>query len=216
MRKLKKIIKFGFLLGILIFVGVLGADWLVSHSVQGRLYHSTNEIKYNKVGMLLGTGKYLSSGHINLYYRYRIEAAAALYAAGKIDYLLVSGDNSRKDYDEPSAMKDDLMKAGIPSDRIYLDYAGFRTYDSVIRCKEVFGQSGITVISQAFHNERAVFIAQHKGVDAVAFNARDVDVRYGFKTRLREKLARVKVILDLVFGKNPKYLGEKIEIGMTE
>jgi len=104
-----------------------------------------------------------------------------------------------------------LQQASLPK-KINLDYAGFRTLDSVVHCKEIFGQPSITVISQPFHNERAIFIAGYKNIQAIGYNARDVNAHYGFKTRLREKFARVKMILDLVFGKSPKYLGEKVEI----
>ncbi len=161
---------------------------------------------------MLGTIKILPNGRLNLYYKYRIEAAAELFKAGKVDFILVSGDNSRKDYDEPTTIKNDLITNGIPASKIFLDYAGFRTLDSVVRCKEIFGQKNITVISQPFHNERAVFIARKKGINAIGFNAKDVNARYGYKVQLRAKLARVKMMLDLVFGKKPKYLGEEIVI----
>jgi len=191
---------------------IFGADKLVDKSADGKIFNTTEDIPYNKVGLLLGTGKILSNGRVNLYYKYRIQAAVELFNAGKIDFILVSGDNSRKDYDEPSTIKNDLVEEGIPAERIYLDYAGFRTLDSVVRCKEIFSQNSITVISQQFHNERAVYIAEKKNMQAVGFNAKDVSVHYGFKTQLREKFARVKMVLDLLFGKKPKYLGEPIDI----
>ncbi len=184
----------------------------VEDKADGHIFNTIEHIPHNKVGLLLGTGKYLSNGHINLYYKYRIEAAASLYASGKIEYILVSGDNSSKAYDEPTTIKNDLIIKGIPSDKIYLDYAGFRTLDSVVRCKHIFGQDKITIISQQFHNERALYIAQANGIYAVAYNARGVSVRYGFKTQLREKLARVKMIIDLTFGIEPHFLGNQIEI----
>lgn len=212
MKYIKFILKFGVLIAILSLISIFGADRLVEKSASGKVYSSTEKIPYNKVGLLLGTGKILSNGQINLYYKYRIEAAVKLFKSGKIDCILVSGDNSTKDYDEPSSIKNDLIKKGVPANKIYLDYAGFRTLDSVVRSRMIFGQSSITIISQQFHNERAIYIASHKDIKAVGFNAKDVNVHYGFKTRLRERFARVKMILDLVFGKKPKFLGEKIEI----
>ncbi|MBK6283650.1 MAG: YdcF family protein [Draconibacterium sp.] len=197
---------------ILSLIGIIGADRLVEKIASNKVYNSTKEIPHNKVGLFLGTSKILSNGRINLYYKYRIDAAVRLFKAGKVNFILVSGDNSTKDYDEPSTIKEDLIKNGIPANRIYLDYAGFRTLDSVVRCKEIFGQNSITIISQQFHNERAIYIAKRKDIEAVGFNANDVNVHYGFKTRLRERFARVKMILDLIFGKKPKFLGEKIEI----
>lgn len=189
------------------------SDRLVKHSTSDNLYNTTTKIPYNKVGLLLGTSKKARSGNVNLYYKYRIQAAVRLFKAGKIDYILVSGDNSTRYYDEPTTIKKDLINAGIPADRIYLDYAGFRTLDSVVRSKEIFGQSSITVISQQFHNERAIYIAGRKGIKAVGFNAKDVNVNYGFKTKVRERFARVKMMLDILIGKKPKFLGEKIVIG---
>jgi SanA protein len=142
----------------------------------------------------------------------RIRAAAELYHAGKIDYILISGDNRYDYYNEPQMMQDDLIELGVPKEKIFLDYAGFRTLDSVVRAKKVFGLKSFTVISQRFHNERALFIAQNHGLHAVGYNAKDVSKNYGFKTNLREKFARVKVVLDLMTGKEPKFLGEQIEI----
>ncbi len=212
MKYIKKITAIGILIGILTLIITLGVDKFVQQSTSDKIFNSAKEIPHNKVGLFLGTGKLLNNGHINLYYKYRIEAAITLFKKGKIDFILVSGDNSSENYDEPSTIKDDLIKKGIPANKIYLDYAGFRTLDSVIRCKEIFGQNSITIISQQFHNERAIYIAKKKGMNAVGFNAKDVNKRYGLKTRLREKLARVKMILDLTFGKKPKFLGNKIQI----
>lgn len=212
----KKFLKKAFVAATIIIVipilTILISNWFVVRNTKDKIYHSTKEVPYNKVGLLLGTGKYLASGSVNLYYKNRIKAASDLYKAGKIEFLLVSGDNGQKDYDEPTEMKEDLIKMGVPEEKIYLDYAGFRTLDSVVRCKEIFGQEQITVISQKFHNERAIFIAQSKGLDAVGYNAPDVGKRYGFKIQQREKVARVKMMLDLVFGTRPKFLGDKIEI----
>lgn len=191
---------------------ILIDQWVV-RSTHTLLFSAAEDVPKRKVGLLLGTSKWVRGGRINLYYRYRIDAAVALYKAGKVEYILVSGDNSHKDYNEPETMRDDLIAAGIPADKIYLDYAGFRTLDSVVRCKEIFGESAITTISQPFHNQRALFLAQRKGLDAVAFNARDVSKEYGVKVQLREKAARVKMVLDLMFGKGPKFGGEKIKIG---
>ena len=102
----------------------------------------------------------LKNGNNNLYFDYRILAAVELYKAGKIKYILISGDNRKKDYNEPEEMKKALIQKGVPAKFIYLDYAGFRTLDSVVRAKEVFGQNQLTIISQRFHNERAIYLAE--------------------------------------------------------
>lgn len=212
MKYIKLIFKIGFIFAVLSILSILAADRIVEKTAKGKVFNSTENIPYNRVGLLLGTAKVLSNGRINLYYKYRIDAAIRLFEAGKVDYILVSGDNSTKEYDEPTTIKNDLIKKGVPANKIYLDYAGFRTFDSVIRSKEIFGQESITVISQQFHNERAVFIASQKEISAIGYNAKSVEVNYGFKVQLRERFARVKMILDLVFGIEPKFLGEKIEI----
>ena len=199
--------------GVALLLLVLLLNYKVKHDVKESMYNNITETPSKKVGLLLGTAKYVKGGWINLYYTHRITAAVELYKAGKIEYILISGDNGRESYDEPTLMKEDLMAAGIPESAIYLDYAGFRTLDSVVRCKIIFGELDILVISQQFHNERAVYIARAKGMQAIGYNARDVNAKYGFKTRIREYLARTKMFLDLWFGKEPKFLGEEIQIG---
>lgn len=197
---------------ILPFIFGVVSDVIVENAAKGRTFNSVDKIKANKVGLLLGTAEYRSSGGINLYFKYRIDAAVKLFNSGKIDYILVSGDNGTKYYNEPAAIKKALLKRGIPKDKIILDYAGFRTLDSVIRAREVFGQDHITVISQEFHNERAIYLAESHGIKAVGFNAKDVSESYGIKTQIREYFARGKAIIDVVFNVEPKYLGEKINI----
>lgn len=198
---------------LFIFVFTLIAKYIVTEKTKKYLFSDVNLIPHNKVGLVLGTSKYLLNGQINLYYQYRIDATVALYNAKKIDFVLISGDNSNENYDEPSTFKADLVALGIPEDKIYLDYAGFRTLDSVVRSKAIFGQDSITIISQKFHNERAVYLALNHNIKAFGFNAQGVTKRYGIKTHTREYLARVKMLLDLLFGKEPKFYGEKIKIG---
>lgn len=178
------------------------------------VYGNTDEIPYKKVGLLLGTNPIGPSGGPNYYFTYRIEAAVRLYEAGKISCILVSGDNHSKDYDEPKCMKEALMKKGIPESVIYLDYAGFRTLDSIIRAKEIFGQDSFTIISQKFHNERAIYLARHYGISAIGFNAKDVRMAAtNLKIAIgRESMARVKMYIDILFNKQPKFLGEQITI----
>jgi SanA protein len=202
-----------FLFAIVFLCGIVFlCDSLVSGAAKGKLYTDVEKVPFNRAGLLLGTAKYVAGGRVNLYYTYRIQAAVRLVQAGKIKYVIVSGDNSTKDYNEPEQMRTDLVEAGIDSSAIFLDYAGFRTFDSVVRLREIFSQQSVTVISQKFHNERAVFIASKEGIDAVGYNARDVSLNAGFWVQLREKLARVKVFADYLFGKQPKFLGEKVPL----
>ncbi|RZA28381.1 MAG: vancomycin high temperature exclusion protein [Proteobacteria bacterium] len=209
MRK-RKLLTLAALLLAAVAILVLYCDSAVKSSAAGRLYNDEARIPYRKVGLLLGTARQLQNGYRNLYYDYRIEAAARLWKAGKVRYLVLSGDNSRHDYNEPEMMRADLIRSGVDSTCIYLDYAGFRTFDSMVRLRAIFGQDSVTVISQPFHNERALYIARREGIAAIGFNARDVSTRYGFRVQAREKLARVKVFADYWLRKKPKYLGTPV------
>lgn len=197
---------------IAIFVLIKFCDDGIKQVSAGKTFYNTESIPFNNSGLLLGTGKFLKNGYENPYYTYRIKAANDLLKSGKIKYLIISGDNSLKNYNEPEMMKQDLIKLGTDSTKLYLDFAGFRTFDSIIRAKEIFGQDSITVISQAWHNERAIFIAIKEGIVAIGFNAKDVNQKQGLKTQIREKLARVKVYFDYLLNTKPKFLGEKIEV----
>ncbi|WP_417600027.1 SanA/YdcF family protein [Owenweeksia hongkongensis] len=178
------------------------------------VFDDIEKLPATKVAVLLGTSSNLVNGGKNQYFENRMNAAAELYKSGKVEYLLVSGDNRQRNYNEPVAMQAALIKRSVPQDKIVLDYAGFRTLDSMVRAKRVFGQSKFIVVSQKFHNERAVYIAHHRGIDAVGFNAADVEIAAGFKTQLREVLARFKMMLDLYLLKTePHFLGDKIVIG---
>jgi SanA protein len=200
------------LLIVIALITIYVCNKIIVSSAKGKLYNDTKTIPFNKVGLLLGTSKFVNNNRINPFYSYRIKAAAELIKDHKIKYLIISGDNGRKTYNEPASMREDLINDGIDSTIIYLDYAGFRTFDSILRLKEIFGQDSVTIISQQFHNERAIYIASKEGINAIGFNAMDVSATQGLRTQLREKLARVKVFLDFWFNKKPKYLGSKIII----
>lgn len=162
--------------------------------------------------LVLGTSRKLGDGRENGFYRRRMAAAAALYANGKCQRLVVSGDNRTAGYNEPEDMKADLIALGVPEEAIVCDYAGRRTLDSVVRFKEVFGQESGIVVSQRFHNERAVFLARHRGIELHGYNAEDVDAYNGLRTRLREVGSKAFAVLDVLFGSQPRFLGERIAI----
>lgn len=210
--KLKKMFKIFLFASLITSVVIFIANKVIVKNAKEKLYNSHVDIPKNKVGLVLGTVKFLANGRVNLYYKFRIDATVQLFRNRKIDFIIVSGDNGSEVYDEPTDFKNDLIKAGIPENKIFLDYAGFRTLDSMVRVKEIFDQDAVTVISQQFHNERAIYLAEHFNVKAIAFNAKDVSGRYGLKVHLREYLARVKVFIDILFRVQPKFLGEKIEI----
>jgi SanA protein len=198
---------------VVTLISVFVCNLIVIGTAKSKLYSSINEIPFRKIGLLLGTSPKMANGNTNPFYKNRILAAAALIRAGKIKYLIISGDNGTREYNEPESMRSDLMKMGIDSTIIYLDYAGFRTFDSIKRLKEIFGQDSVTVISQKFHNERAIYIATNEGIDAIGFNAQDISAKEGLRTELRERLARVKIFIDKIIGTKPKYLGHRVQIG---
>ena len=205
--------------GILFLIGLVGVylilascDSIIEKATQNRTYWNLKEVPKNKVGLVLGTSNRLVGGGSNPYYTNRIKATLELFKAGKIDYVLVSGDNSTQYYNEPTVFKKDLVLGGIPSEKIFLDYAGFRTLDSMVRARYIFGLDSVTIISQKFHNERAIYIAEQKGLYAIGYNAEDFSIKYGLKVHLREYFARVKVFIDLALNTQPKFFGEKIEI----
>lgn len=173
------------------------------------LYDSLEDLPVREVGLLLGTSPRTRKGTASEFFQNRIDAAVLLYQSGRIGYILASGDNSSMQYNEPIYMQKELMARGIPADRIVLDYAGFSTLDSVIRARKVFGQNAPIIISQRFHNERALYIAASQNMDAVAYNARDVGGVAGLSVLVREVLARVKALLDVhVLNRAPKFLGD--------
>ena len=164
----------------------------------------------SRVALVFGCAEKIR-GNDNLYFQYRIEAAHDLWKSGKVRGFIMSGDNSTDDYNEPEDMKQALIKKGVPADKIVCDYAGLRTMDSVVRVKEIFGVDKVILVSQKFHNERAAYIAQKRGIDAIGYNAKDVK---GKETQNREYLARVRMWVDEnILKTTPKYLGKKESLG---
>lgn len=209
---IKRLTLFGLLLfllgvGLIIYANVT-AVWVS----RGKLFDDVKDLPRAKVGLVFGTtDRY--QGRENRYFRYRIDAAVEVWKAGKVETLIVSGDNRSKYYNEPQKMKDALVEEGVPASRIVCDYAGLRTLDSVVRAKKIFGAEEILVISQRFQNERAIYLAQANGMTAYGYNAEDVELRAGFKTMIREVGARVKMWLDVNFlNTAPAHLGEKVEL----
>lgn len=175
----------------------LWAAWTIPHRIRGPSTGDLEQISRNRVGLVLGCTRYLRSGRPNLYFARRIAAAAALHRAGKVERLLVSGASRRGQVDEAQSMKEALLEQGVPADVVVCDHHGYRTLDSVLRARQVFGHDHITVVSQRFHNERAIYIAERRGIEAIGFDARDVAPPRGRAVRFREFFARLRVILDV-------------------
>ena len=202
------VVTFFLMVGLLLL-----ADRVCQSASNGKIFRSTETIPTSDVGLVLGTAKKTSRGNPNLHFNQRIEAAAELFKSGKVRHLLVSGDNSVKNYDEPTDMRDALVEAGVPREAISCDYAGFRTLDSVLRAKTVFGLTNFTIVTEEFHCPRSVWIARRHGLDVVAFAAPDLSARWSARVKIREALARVWCAIDLyVLNRQPKFSGppEKI------
>ena len=212
-KTIRKILWISLVCVVICAIFVIFCNFTVKNSAKGKIYDKVTEIPSRKVGLLLGTSPYTAKGIVNKYYNNRIDAAAELYFAHKISYILISGDNHRHGYNEPEEMRQSLIAKGVPDSVIYLDYAGFRTYDSMIRAKDVFGEDSIIVISQQWHNERALYIAQPHQLDAIAFNAKEVYYRKSYlRNHTREAAAKVKAVLDVIIHKKPHFLGDPMPI----
>lgn len=196
---------------MIVVLGIWFSDSFISFYAQPYQFESISALPKNDVALVLGTSKYSRTGNKNLFFTYRMRAAADLYKMGKVKHILVSGDNHVANYNEARDMLNTLISLGVPKSAITLDYAGFRTLDSVVRCKEVFGITDVTIISQQFHTERALYLARTHGINAIAYTAKDPDYnqQIGKMVLVREKFARLKAMLDVLVGTKPKFLGKK-------
>jgi SanA protein len=205
-------------IGLLFIVStIMLCHYIVVWNANGKIYTKIEDIPASDIGLLLGTPPQTRYGGMsNSFFNYRIDAAEALYKAGKIGYLLISGDdNSLNGLNEVQCMKDSLIIRGIPASVIFLDGKGLRTFDSVVRTSTLFGVKSFTVISQKFHNERAIYLAEHLNLDiekVQAFNAKSPTSKLSLLTYLREYLARVKMFIDIFLKDEIEVLDEKIDL----
>ena len=201
-----------FLLGFFIFIVL---SYMRISSCAFYTYDSYEDVPAHEVGLLLGTSSHVAPGQPNEFFTNRIMAAAKLYHKGKIKYILVSGDNRHESYNEPRMMMNALLRAGVPLEHIVADFAGFSTLDSVLRARRVFMLNDMLIISQDFHNERAIFIARANGINAEGFNAANPSSFIAnFKVQVREFFARLKCIVEVyLIEAQPTYLGDPIAIG---
>jgi len=195
---------------VVLAAGVLACNLFVLNCGKGRLFSNPAAIPARDVGLVLGTSEKLLNGRDNPYFINRIAAAAELFHQRKVRHLIVSGDNRWHGYNEPADMRDALVRRGVPARAITLDLAGVRTLDSIVRAQKIFGLKKCTIISQRDHDQRALLLADHFGLDAIAFCAQDVPFRLAVQPHIREWFARVKVILDLyVLHTQPRQLGPR-------
>ncbi len=204
----KRSILVGAIVVATVIVAMVVCDRIVYNTAEGKLYDSVDSIPNRKVGLILGTSPVsVWNGRRNLYFDYRIKAGAELYKAGKVDWFVVSGGdyrNTENGYDEPVAMRDSLIKQGVDSAYIVLDYDGTRTLNSLAKMRDIYRLDSIIIISQKYHNERALYQAKYLGIDAVGYNAHTPGKRTSWwRNRGREVLARVKLFVDIAMGLHP-------------
>jgi SanA protein len=198
----------------LLTAGLVGASsWWIEQSAGPFASDRVDAVPRAEVGLVLGTAPKVEGERRNLYFEYRLDAAAELHKSGKVKYLLVSGDRQQRDYDEPTAMRDGLIARGVPPDAIYRDFNGVRTLDSVLRARDVYGQSRYVVVSQGFHNHRAIWLARENGIEAYGFDARDVPSGSAPLVQLRQYLSAVRAIYDVLAGSTAEHGGPRIAIG---
>ncbi|WP_299690652.1 ElyC/SanA/YdcF family protein [uncultured Vibrio sp.] len=208
-KKLKGFLFGAFLVLLVGSAAVIAIDYWVSWQAKDRIIYDIEQVPEREVAVVLGTSKYLGRT-LNDYYKYRIEAAIELFDREKVNQFLLSGDNAHRSYNEPWTMKRDLLRAGIPDERINLDYAGFRTLDSIVRAKKIFDTDNFLIITQEFHCERALLIASSYDIHAQCLAVSGPTHHSGLNIRLREVFARTKAFLDLyIIGTAPKFLGPK-------
>ncbi|MDE9480982.1 outer membrane permeability protein SanA [Xenorhabdus bovienii] len=194
-----------FIMAVLMLTVIMLDRW-ISWKTAPYIYDDLNQLPEREVGMVLGTSKYYTSGAYNQYYFYRIQGAANAYNSGKVNYLLLSGDNAQLSYNEPITMQKDFIKAGIPASKVIMDFAGFRTLDSIVRTRKVFNANNFTIITQRFHCERALFIAMHMGIDAQCYAVSSP--KNMMIIRFREVFARLGALADLyILKREPRFLG---------
>ncbi len=210
------------LLGYLVLAAMIGLlaiftlDRWVSFQAQNSIMTKDSQVPHYNVAVVLGTSKYLGRT-LNDYYTHRISAAIRLYKEGKVSNFLLSGDNAHRSYNEPWTMKRDLLKAGVPDSHIFLDYAGFRTLDSIVRAKKIFETDHFLIISQKFHCERAIYIAKHFNINAQCLAVPGPSKSEDLSIQIREFFARAKAFLDLyITHTQPKFLGPKEPIIHSE
>jgi vancomycin permeability regulator SanA len=191
-------------------LALVPSAWL--HAVtEGRL-RTTADVPRTDVAVVFGAG--LWNGEPSPYLAHRLDAAAELYRAGRVKAVLVTGDNSREEYDEPDAMRAYLVRGGVPDRRIVSDYAGFDTWDSCVRAKKIFGVDEAVLISQGFHIRRAVALCEDAGITSYGVGVAEPHDSTWYYGGVREILASGKAALDAAFEPDPRFLG-RTETGVA-
>ena len=200
----KRIVSYSLVVFGVFILGLSCCYGIVSWNASGRTYDDVKDIPHNKYALLLATSPITPGGSHNFYFDNRIKATDELYKAGKIDYIIATGGDYTKDHkfgcDEPAAIRDSLVARGIPQDRIILDYDGTRTLNSIVNAKQVYKLDSVTLISQKYHNERAIYLSDKNGIFAIGYNAAPSHIHHSrIKNTAREIFARPKMFIDIIF-----------------
>lgn len=190
-------------LAILLFLLLVVSNKIIEHNARGKVFGTIHNIPKTEYAIVLGTNPRLESGKDNPYFVTRIDAAVKLYTSGKVKYLIMSGNDKNGEFNEPHEMKIAAVKKGVPAKSIILDAHCKRTYDTILRAKLIYHLKSFIVVSQKFHNERAVYLANKNGLEVVGYNAKDIDGYFSFKTRTREYFARIRAFSDGIFNPKP-------------
>ncbi len=189
------------------------AERRLDRAAEAKSFSDVGKVPAVDVALVLGTAPIGPEGGPNRYFVYRLDAAAALYKAGKAKYFIVSGTRAGR-YDEPTAMRAGLIERGVPAEAIYRDFDGDRTLDSIVRARRIYGQMRLIIVSQRFHLSRALFLARHEGIEAWGFEARDVDQPYSIFTELRRYPSALRAYWDVWLNAPPDVPGKPVAIGV--
>lgn len=200
---------------VVLMAGALAwfAERRLDRAAEAKSFTAVARVPAVDVALVLGTAPIGPEGGPNRYFVYRLDAAAALYKAGKAKYFIVSGTREGR-FDEPTAMRDGLVERGVPAAVIYRDFGGDRTLDSIVRARRVYGQTRLIIVSQRFHLSRALFLALHEGIEAWGFEARDVDQPYSIFSELRRYPSAMRAYWDVWNGMRAPEAGKPVRIGV--
>lgn len=197
MKRRRQILYFSIAILVILAIIVALCNISVDRNAEGRTFSNINDVPTMQTALLLGTNPKTRDGkRPSSFYLARINATAELYKHGKFRQLIISGDR-REGYDEPQTMRHDLIERGVPDSIIMMDGQGYRTLLSLKNSKQYFGIHDMIIISQKWHNERSIFLADKMNIKAVGYNADDVSHPRAIWTHIRELLARVKLFIDL-------------------
>jgi len=212
LRKLivKKFFKIVLYLSVAGLIAVLSVNYHITSSTKKYIHYSLKKFPKNDVGIIFGAG--INGNQPSKYLKDRLDAGILLYKAKRINKILLSGDNGREEYDELTVMKNYCYQHGVDTTKIYIDYAGFDTYSTMYRAKHIFKIKKATLISQEYHLNRALYIGRNLGIKSAGYSANKGEYSGYNYVKFREYLSRFKSFFDVFRNREPKFLGNSIDI----